>query len=246
MSRKTNTAKTPKTAKTRKRRLAFSRSFAFSRYGFTLTEVLVALVLGGILIIALSNVDITRTKLSQSTDSLINVQREATEALQHIQKRVVGAYYLYFSGGGGSPPELYVQVIDPGKVSVPPDPALITERTAANWANFVYHGYRLEAGQLVYYENVKPCTTDAARADQTKRRTILVKNVTSWSASSNDTVPADRFYHTGILFGLGVTDPATSKVFTIGPTELVSRSLGGARPAAWRPPTPPGTPAPCI
>ena len=219
--------------------------------GFTLTEVLVALVLLGVLLIALSNLDITRTKLAQTTDSLILVQREATETLGHLQKRVLSAYYIWFDPA--QPNTVWIQTINPDNVSVPPKPAEITERTSPtdiNWPRFSFHAYRLEGTNLVYYENVIPGTVTALPPPplllvvDPKRRTIICRNVTTWSLSSNDPpdLPTQVLLYTGLVMQLTVTDPITTKSFSIGPTEVVSRSMAAARPVAWRPPKPAGTP----
>ena len=230
MSRKTNTAS--------RFTLHASRS---TIHGFTLTEVLVALLLLGVVIIAISNVEIGRGKLGKTTESLVVVQREATAALEHVQQRVMTAYYVWFDAA--QPNAFWVQSIDATKVGEPPDPKLIYSPPDTNWPNFRYYAYALESGNLVFYENVIPGTTTTLPSPgPAKKRTIVCKNVSAWSLTSNDTVPADRFYYTGVLMQLGVTDPQTGKQFSVGPTELVSRSMGAARPSAWRPPRPPGTP----
>ena len=218
---------------------------------FTLTEVLVALILLGVLIIAISNLEITRGKMAQTTDSLILVQREATAAMERVQQSVMTGYYLWFDTVTPTPNVVWVQTIDPTAVGSPPNPAKIKETLSAspdpNWANFRYAAYAYEptatGGNLVYYENVIPGMPMTALPGKTMRTTILCKNLGPGSLLvSNDAVPSDRFLYTGVMLQLDVTDPATGKTFTIGPTELVSRSMAAARPVGWRPPKPPGTP----
>ena len=118
--------------------------------GFTLLEILVAIVLTALVVVAASNLEITRARFARNTDALIDVQRQATDTWHHMTRRVFNAYFLWFTAA--TPNVVWIQEANPASVGNPPDPALLWEGNPANAANFFYYAYAQEANQIVFYE----------------------------------------------------------------------------------------------
>ena len=194
--------------------------------GVTLTELLIGVVLAGLVMVAISNTSTTTSKLTQTTESLLTLERDASYAFAHMHDHFLTAYYVWFDSA--TPPSIvWLQQVNPS--TLPPQPSDLD-----NWQNFTYQAYQFTGGQLVYYENVKPLDSAFTPVPPGMRQTVLASQVLQWTVTRPDpTGELNRFQVT-----LTATDPAGHAV-TIGPTEFVSRQMAAKPPTGWAPPVPP-------
>jgi prepilin-type N-terminal cleavage/methylation domain-containing protein len=197
--------------------------------GFTLIELVVALVIAVFVVLASSGIERMRARTQQTQTSMDGLQRQAQGAVYRMTKGFYGAYYLWFDPA--TPGEIYLQTLIPGSLGVPPDFTL-----ADNSDNFTYTAYLYDATtrQIIYRERVCPLDRDTHIGGEAPpmRSHILATNV--------DTLLFEELEGNLFQVDMTVRDPNTARQYVLGPMQLANRQMVANPPTGWEPVQPPG------
>ncbi len=102
----------------------------YSRKGFTLTEIIIAIVLTGLVVLAVTSVDITSRKFFNIASERSRVQDEIKIAMEHIVTHLrLGVGYVdnpgFVVSGGGSQIQLRLDVDKDGRFTASPPDSII-------------------------------------------------------------------------------------------------------------------------
>src|SRR3989338_6578766 len=118
--------------------------------GLTLMEILIALILTGIVLLAIGQLESFRRGTQQTQESMDLLQTQAQQAMYHMAKRFYGTQFIRFDPA--VPSDIHLQLLNPGALGEPPDPNLLDDTDS-----YHYVRYHWDAGtqRLLYEENVR-------------------------------------------------------------------------------------------
>lgn len=193
-----------------------------SMAGLTLMEILVALILTGIVLLAIGQLESFRRGTQQTQESMDLLQTQTQQAMYHMEKRFYGAYFIRFDPA--VPSDIHLQMLQPGALGEPPNPDLLDN---TNSFHYVRYHWDAPTQRFLYEENVRD---DGSPLPPGLKQMVLATHVQSVVFT-----PVEPNIYTVMI---QVHDPHTNRDYALGPMRLSSREMVAVPPPGWEPPMP--------